>query len=126
MLQRWDLLLREAISDGRAALAAALAETKPLVSANTVSFPLSLAPGLAEHHTAFLSTWVQRTLGENWQIKLVPATAGNERAERLRRYREAEEHPLVRVIEQALDAEVVAREIIERDAWTDWLSGAGG
>jgi hypothetical protein len=115
---RWELVARDCLIAGRAVLAAALGDRRVTVGPEELTVVLPLAPAELDRHRAWLEQRLRRECGDRRPVIAAAAnptaTAGDQRRTR---YRQAEEHPRVEWLRQNLGAEIVGREIVDRDSW---------
>ena len=126
---KWDSLARAALDDGQLMLATALTDSTPVALANgvlTVELPADLIAKLATNPELAkrLDELVSRIAGSSMHIAPRPRSGQGPGIadDRARRYRAAQEHPLMKALLQHFEADIVARELIEHDAW---LAGFG-
>ncbi len=119
--ERWAEVARAAMRDGHVALAAALTDSAPMALAGdllTIELPVSfcaqltIRPDLQQQLEGVLLAVAGRRLRVTGRPRRTPAV--DERADR---YRTAQNHPLVQLLLKRFDADIVAREIIDHDAW---------
>ncbi len=119
---RWNDVVRRVLRDGHPALAAALGEAAAIaVDAATITAtaPPARLPALedARAQQALMAAF-QAVLGLPLQLLPRPgAAAAAPGAERMQRWREATDHPLVKDIMRRFEAEPVHRELIARGDW---------
>ena len=126
---KWDSLARAALTDGQLVLATGLTDSVPVALANgvlTVELPEGLTaklagdPDLAKR----LDELVSRIAG--CPLRIAPRARSGQGPgiadDRSRRYRAAQDHPLMKALLQHFEADIVARELIDHDTW---LAGFG-
>jgi hypothetical protein len=114
-------VVRRVLRDGQPALAAALGEAAPLAvdhAAVTASAPPARLPALeAPAAQRALMAAFQAVLGLPLQLVVRPGAPAEAGGERMKRWREASDHPLVKELMRRFEAEPVHRELLARDEW---------
>ena len=120
---RWGGLARAALSEDLVVLATALTDSAPISLASnqlTIELPAAFCaqldgdPDLARR----LRQLVAGIAGRELMIIARPRRGQTGGDERSRRYRSAQEHPLVQALLTRFEADIVARELIDPDAAT--------
>lgn len=124
--RRWGELGRTVLVAGRRDLAVAIAGSR-LVACEAGTASISLAPSRAAPVDLTLLHPFLGSLAP-WVVRLVAATAeaDPDAAARVRRYQEAEAHPVVRLLKQRFAAETVGREPRARAEWRERHPGNEG
>lgn len=126
---KWGTLARAALTDGQSVLATGLSDSTPVALANgvlTVEMPevmgaqLAADPDLAKR----LDELVSRIAGCPLRITARTRSGQGSGAvdDRSRRYRAAQDHPLMKALLLNFEADIVAREMIGHN---EWLAGFG-
>ncbi len=117
--ERWDVIIRDCLVDGRPVLAGALADRSPVREADgALLLELRLSGPELERHLPFLHKRLARELPADTGLHVRSQADEHQAAgERRQAYQAAESHPLVRYLRRQLHAEVVSRERIGHDAW---------
>lgn len=126
---KWAGLARAALADNQLVLATALTDSAPVALASgvlTVELPEGLVAKLAADPELArrLDALVTRLAGH--PLRVAPRARSGQGPgvadDRSRRYRAAQEHPLMKALLQHFEADIVAREQLDHDAW---LAGFG-